>query len=318
MPSYSALLSKVNGAAQIDLGRVAVIMGGTAAEREVSLNSGKAVYDALISKQVNATLIDVTRIEQLLDLSGKYDSVFNIIHGRWGEDGGVQAILDSLNLPYTGSGQAASALAMDKLRTKWLWKGVDIATPPFKRVSPLNPFEADTFDMGFPVIVKPVREGSSIGMRKANNLAELTDAVSFAQGYDSEILIEKWITGREFTCAVIDGHALPLIELKTDHDFYDFDAKYKTHDTQYICPVTLASGVEQHMQALSLQGFDVLGAEGWGRVDIMLDEEDQPWLIELNTVPGMTDHSLVPMAAKAIGLSFPDLVVLLLMSIQAK
>lgn len=308
-------------AKQVDvklLGRVAVLMGGIAAEREVSLKSGQSVYDALLAKQVNVDLIDVTTIQQLTALAGKYDGVFNAIHGRWGEDGGVQAILDSLNIPYTGSGQAASSLAMDKLRTKWLWKGVGISTPDFRYVSPQNPFSVDSFNMVFPVIVKPVREGSSLGMKKANNLQELSEAVKFAEKYDSEILIEQWITGREFTCAIVDDVALPLIELKTEHDFYDFDAKYKTNDTQYLSPVSLNEAVISQIKSLSLQGFDVLGASGWGRMDIMLDEKNTPWLIELNTVPGMTNHSLVPMAAKQVGLSFSELVVLLLSLVPNK
>lgn len=295
-----------------NLGRVAVIMGGVAAERDISLKSGKAVFEALKLQGVDVSLLDITEINQLIDLPKKYDRVFNIIHGRWGEDGGVQAVLDAIKMPYTGSGMASSALAMDKLRTKWLWQGLELSTPPFVIVSNYLPFVATDFTLGFPVIVKPVREGSSIGMRKANNLQELEQAIFFAQQYDTEILVEKWITGREFTCAVVDGNALPLIELKTDHEFYDFDAKYKSNNTQYLCPVILDEGLEAIIQSLCVQAFNGVGCQGWGRVDLMLDEHSQPWLIEVNTVPGMTDHSLVPMAAKAVGLSFGELAVWLL------
>jgi D-alanine-D-alanine ligase len=293
------------------LGRVAVIMGGIAAEREVSLKSGQAVYNALKNQKVDVDLIDVTNIEQLVGLKGHYDRVFNIIHGRWGEDGGVQSILDSLQVPYTGSDMASSALSMDKLRTKWLWQGVGLETPAFLLVSKSFPFSQEEYSLGFPVIVKPVREGSSIGMKKANNMVELMSAIEFAQQYDAEILVEKWISGREFTCSIVGDVALPLIELKTTHDFYDFDAKYKSNDTQYICPVQLDEQLEERIKKLSIQAFNVLGTKGWGRVDLMLDEEAQPWLIELNTVPGMTDHSLVPMAAKSIGLSFEELALLI-------
>lgn len=310
--NYVELKKNVTNYSVKNLGRVAVIMGGIAAEREVSLNSGKAVFEALKSQGVKADLLDITSINQLIELSGKYDRVFNIIHGRWGEDGGVQAVLDAIEMPYTGSGMAASALAMDKLRTKWLWQGLGLSTPSFMVVSEYLPFVASDFTMDFPVIVKPVREGSSIGMRKANNLQELTEAIIFAQQYDSEILIEKWVTGREFTCAVVDGIALPLIELKTDHEFYDFDAKYKSNNTEYLCPVSLDESLEIAMKLLSVQAFDSVGCQDWGRVDLMLDEKNQAWLIEVNTVPGMTDHSLVPMAAKAVDLSFGELVVWLL------
>lgn len=312
MSSYTQLKQRVEAISVGSLGKVAVIMGGVAAEREVSLESGRAVYTALKNKQVDVDLIDVTSIEQFIRLQGKYDRVFNIIHGRWGEDGGVQSILDSLQIPYTGSDMASSALSMDKLRTKWLWQGVGLDTPPFLLVSKSFPFCRNEYRLGFPVIVKPVREGSSIGMRKANSIEGLISAIEFAQQYDSEILVEKWISGREFTSSIVDDVVLPLIELKTTHDFYDFDAKYKSNDTQYICPVQLDALLEERIKKLSMQAFKVLGAKGWGRVDLMLDEKNQPWLIELNTVPGMTDHSLVPMAAKSIGLSFEELVVLIM------
>lgn len=293
----------------MEFGKVAVLMGGIAAEREVSLRSGQAVTQALIAQGIDAVSEDVTELTDLQRIAQEYDRAFIALHGRWGEDGGVQSILDDLKLPYTGSGMAASAIAMDKLRTKWMWMGAGLPTPGFVWVSELMPLDLDNFDLPFPVIVKPCREGSSIGMRKVYDLESLKQAVEFAQEYDAEVLIEQWITGSEYTGAVLNNKALPLIELKTTHDFYDFDAKYKSNDTQYICPCGLDSEVEDEIQDLVLQAFHVIGSKGWGRVDLMLDEDDQAWLIELNTVPGMTDHSLVPMAANASGLDFQQLVV---------
>lgn len=300
---------------QIDvkaLGKVAVLMGGTAAEREVSLKSGKAVLKALLAQGVDAEGVDVVTVEQLLEIAKHYDRVFNVVHGRWGEDGGIQAVLDALDVPYTGSEQAASALTMDKLRTKWLWQGAGLPTPEFVRVSKTQPFDAVGFSLPFPVIVKPCHEGSSIGMRKVDSLEELIEAVGYAQEFDHEVLIERWVTGREFTCSILDGEALPLIELKTSHSFYDYEAKYSSNDTQYLCPTNLPEQQEKEIQTLCLKAFDVAGARDWGRVDLMMDSNNQVWLIELNTVPGMTDHSLVPMAAKVKGISFEELVVRLL------
>lgn len=302
----------------MDFGRVAVLMGGKAAEREVSLRSGHAVTQALIAQNIDAVAEDVSELVDLQRIGQNYDRAFIALHGRWGEDGVVQAILDDLGVPYTGSGMAASAIAMDKLRTKWLWMGAGLPTPGFVWVSDLMPLNIESFDLPFPVIVKPCHEGSSIGMRKVYDKESLQEAVAFAQKFDSEILIEQWITGREYTGAVLNNEALPLIELKTTHDFYDFDAKYKSNDTQYVCPCGLEANLEEDMQNLVLQAFQVIGATGWGRVDLMLDEDDQPWLIELNSVPGMTDHSLVPMAAKSNGIHFGELVVQILKTTMIK
>lgn len=290
-------------------GRVAVLMGGVAAEREVSLRSGQAITQALQSAGVDAHGLDVTRLEQLVEISQTFDRAFIALHGRWGEDGQVQAILQSLGMPFTGSQMAASALAMDKLRTKWLWRGAGLATPDFVQVSQFQPLDLENFSLAFPLIVKPCHEGSSIGMRKVYTLEELQQAVEFAQEYDSEVLIEQWVTGREFTVGVLNGRVLPTIELKTTHDFYDYSAKYQSNDTQYICPCEISQDLQAQIDQLVLRGFDVIGAKGWGRMDLLVDDNHQAWLIELNTVPGMTDHSLVPKAANVMGLSFEELVV---------
>jgi D-alanine-D-alanine ligase len=197
---------------------------------------------------------------------------------------------------------------MDKLRTKWMWLGAGLPTPKFVWVNSQNPLNMQTFDLEFPVIVKPIHEGSSIGMQKVESREKLAAAVAEAQVFDDEVLIEQWITGREYTAAVLNDKALPLIELRTNNSFYDFEAKYQSNDTQYICPTDLAPEMEQSLQKIVLQAFDVVGSQTWGRVDLMLDEQNRPWLIELNSVPGMTDHSLVPMAAKQAGISFEELV----------
>jgi D-alanine-D-alanine ligase len=293
-------------------GKVAVLMGGKAAEREISLRSGLAVTNALIQAGIDAVAEDVSCIEDLLRIAESYDRAFIALHGRWGEDGLVQGVLEDLGLPYTGSQMQASAIAMDKLRTKWLWMGAGLPTPGFTWVSEKMPFCEDAFELDFPVIVKPCREGSSIGMQKVNALSDLKAAVDLAQTFDKEVLIEEWITGKEYTGAVLDGKAMPLIRLQTSHDFYDFDAKYQASDTQYICPCGLTTELETEIKEIVLQAFGVVGAQGWGRVDVMLDDNDQPWLIELNSVPGMTDHSLVPMAAKQAGIDFQNLVIKIL------
>lgn len=293
-------------------GRVAVLMGGKAAEREVSLRSGQAVCEALTSQGIDATAVDVQSLNDLQALLGRFDRAFIALHGRWGEDGVVQAILQDMGLPFTGSQMAASALAMDKLRCKWLWLGADLPTPKFQWITPNHPINYETFDIPFPVMVKPSHEGSSIGISKADNLQELTVSVLEAQKYDSEVLIEQWIEGEEYTCAILGGQALPMIKLQTPHEFYDYSAKYQSNDTQYLCPCGLEEKIENQVQSIALQAFHAVGLKDWGRVDFMIDDQQQPWLIEVNAIPGMTDHSLVPMAAKASGLSFQDLIVSIL------
>ena len=289
-------------------GKVAVLMGGWSAEREVSLKSGKAVLEALLSRGVDAHGIDVDRnIIQTLQ-AGHYDRVFNILHGRGGEDGVIQGALETLGLPYTGSGVMASALSMDKLRTKQLWQGAGLPTPPFEVLGEGFDPAAVVARLGLPMMVKPATEGSSIGMSKVSSEEQLQAAWELASKYDATVLAEAWISGGEYTAAILGRQSLPLIRLEPMVEFYDYDAKYISNETQYHCPCGLAAAKEAELQQLALRAFDALGARGWGRVDIMLDGEGRPWLLENNTLPGMTDHSLVPMAAKAAGIEFDALV----------
>jgi D-alanine-D-alanine ligase len=291
-----------------DFGKVAVLMGGTAAEREISLRSGNAVFQALQQQGVDVVAIDVTAspIDALANI--KVDRVFNIIHGRGGEDGVLQAILGVLGLPYTGSGVLASALSMDKLRTKLCWQGLGLATPKWFVLQTENDVDVCIAQLGFPVIVKPAQEGSSIGMSKANNREELVEALKLAKQFNCDVYAEQWVQGQEYTVGVLDGEALPVIRLETPNEFYDFDAKYRANTTKYHCPCGLSAEREQQLQALAVQACRGLQVKGWARVDVFIDSQDRSQLIEVNTVPGMTDHSLVPMAAKAAGIDFNQLV----------
>ncbi|MDD5033858.1 MAG: D-alanine--D-alanine ligase [Methylococcaceae bacterium] len=290
-----------------EFGRVAVIMGGAAAEREVSLKSGRAVLTALLGRGVDAVGLDVAQDMIGPLLKEKFDRVFNIIHGRGGEDGVLQGALEALRIPYTGSGVLASALAMDKLRTKLCWLGAGLPTPGWMLLEEPEDLERCSARLGFPVIVKPANEGSSIGMSRAENPSELEQAWKNAKQYHCQVFAEVWITGKEYTAAILDGQPLPLIRLETPHAFYDFDAKYRAETTRYHCPCGLSAEREASIQALARQACQRVGVSGWGRVDLLIDGEDRPWLIEVNTVPGMTDHSLVPMAAKAAGIEFDEL-----------
>ncbi len=291
-----------------DFGRVAVLMGGAAAERDVSLKSGAAVYAALLRSGVQATAIDVTD-NVIAALSGQgFDRVFNIIHGRGGEDGVLQGVLQTLQIPYTGSGVAASALSMDKLRTKLCWRGAELNTPTWFLLQSIDDVAECATKLGFPMMVKPAQEGSSIGISKAHNIAELATAFEAAAQYHCDVYAEAWVTGAEYTVAILNGEALPVIRLETPHSFYDYAAKYKATTTQYHCPCGLKPEQEQALQALALQASHVIGIKGWARVDVFIDNQAQAQLIEVNTVPGMTDHSLVPMAAKQQGIEFDELV----------
>jgi D-alanine-D-alanine ligase len=293
---------------QEQFGRVAVVMGGTAAEREISLRSGKAVFQALKQQGVDVIAVDVTGspIDALMNI--EVDRVFNIIHGRGGEDGVLQALLEVLGIPYTGSGVLASALAMDKLRTKLCWQGYGLVTPNWFLLKEESDVNACIENLGFPVIVKPAQEGSSIGMSKANNREELIRALQIAADYHCDVYAEAWVTGKEYTVAVLDGVALPVIRLETPNAFYDYEAKYQASTTQYHCPCGLVDAQEQQLQQLAVTACEVIGIKGWARVDVFIDAKGQYQMIEVNTVPGMTDHSLVPMAAKQAGIDFENLV----------
>ncbi|MCB1657320.1 MAG: D-alanine--D-alanine ligase [Moraxellaceae bacterium] len=297
---------------QQDFGRVAVLFGGTSAEREISLKSGQAVLQALQNAGVNAEAFDPA--EQNIGDIKAYDRAFIVLHGRGGEDGTMQGALELLGVPYTGSGVLASALGMDKTRTKQLWLGCSLPTPAYARLTANTDFAQVVAELGLPLMVKPAHEGSSIGMRKVEKAEDLQPAYEFAAKYDSEIIAEKWVTGKEYTIVILGDKALPIIRLQPhqSHGFYDFEAKYNANDTQYLCPCGLSDEDEQALQALAVRAFNMVGATGWGRIDAMRDEQGNFWLLEVNTVPGMTDHSLVPMAAKAAGLSFEQLVLTIL------
>lgn len=295
-----------------DFGRVAVLMGGNAAEREISLNSGTAVYESLLRSGVDAIAVDVTS-NVLNALQGQsFDRVANVIHGRGGEDGVVQAVLETLNLPYTGSGVLASALSMDKLRTKLCWQGAELSTPQWFVLQSEKDVEACADTLSFPVIVKPALEGSSLGMSRAENKKELLLAWQEAAKYQCDVYAEAWVDGKEYTVGILAGKALPVIRLETPHVFYDFDAKYRANTTQYHCPAGLSVEMESTLTNLALQACEVIGVSGWGRVDLFIDEQGCSQLIEVNTVPGMTDHSLVPMAAQQAGMDFDELVLKIL------
>jgi D-alanine-D-alanine ligase len=300
----------------LSLGKVAVLYGGNSAERAVSLNSGHAVYSALIESGVDAIKIDTQHnlLEQLAE--HKFDTAFIALHGVGGEDGTIQGMLEFYGLPYTGSGVMASAICMDKWRTKLIWLGLDLPTPRFIKAETVNMLIDFSTQVGFPLMVKPSLEGSSIGISKVKDQSELKAAFDSAAGTGSPVLAEQFITGKEFTVAVLNGKALPAIQLKPANDFYDYNAKYIQDDTEYLVPCGLSADKEAELQVLAINAYDALDCNGWGRVDVMQDEQGHFWLIEVNTVPGMTDHSLVPMAAKAAGISFPELVLDILEAIK--
>lgn len=293
-------------------GKVAVLMGGLSAEREISLLSGNAVLTALKNQGVDAYNIDVNENIVTELLNGKYQRAFIVLHGRGGEDGTMQGLLEIMKIPYTGSGVLASSLAMDKLKTKQIWLAAGLPTPDFYIIDSIQSCEQALATLGLPLIIKPVLEGSSIGMSKVEQEEELIPAWHKAQQCGGTIIAESWIEGEEYTAAMLDDQVLPMIKLKTSHKFYDYDAKYEAKDTQYICPCGLSEEQEAKLAELARDAFNAVNASAWGRVDFMVDQNDQPWLIEVNTVPGMTSHSLVPMAAKQAGLSFDDLVLSIL------
>lgn len=293
-------------------GRVAVLMGGFSAEREISVKSGRAVTEALVRSGIDARELmwDGDLGSALANCSP--DRVFIALHGRGGEDGSVQGLFEIMEMPYTGSDVLGCALSMDKVRSKQVWNSAGVPTPPFSIYKHGDEAGRLSDELCFPVMVKPAREGSSFGASRVGKPFDLAGAIENALDYDDVVLIEKWVSGAEYTLGIVAGDPLPIIKLETPHEFYDFEAKYVADTTRYICPCGLSDSQIERCTNLGLVAFESLGARGWGRVDFMLDEQGDPWFIELNTVPGMTDHSLVPMAAKACGISFEDLVVKIL------
>lgn len=287
-------------------GKVAVVMGGWSAEREVSLMSGQQVFDSLTSAGVDAHAVDAGRDIVAVLNDGRFDRAFLIVHGRGGEDGIVQGALELAGIPYTGSGVLASALCMDKWRAKGLVSLSGVVTPAARVVFSEEEAEKAASDIGYPVVVKPTNEGSSIGVSMVNDEQQLLPAFKEAHRY-GPVLVEQRMTGLEVTAAIIGDVALPLVSMKGANEFYDYKAKYVADDTVYHCPVELPADMTDHIQQMALTAFSALGCQGWGRVDFMLDAEGQPNFIECNTAPGMTSHSLVPIAAREAGLDFPSL-----------
>lgn len=293
-------------------GKVAVLLGGKSAEREVSLDSGTAVLEALVRSEVNAEAFDPK--ERSVTELVHYDRAFIVLHGRGGEDGQIQGALEWLDIPYTGTGVQGSAIGMDKVKTKQVWQGSELPTAPYRIVTKDSDLNAVIESIGLPFIIKPVHEGSSIGMSKVEKMEDFAEAMSKATVHDAVVMAEKWVTGREFTIVILNGQALPVIRLEPPKDvaFYDYEAKYNRNDVQYGIPCGLTEAEEKQLQTLSLRAFQAVGASGWGRIDAMQDEQGNFWLLEVNTVPGMTSHSLVPKAAKAVGYSFDELCVAIL------
>ena len=296
-------------------GKVAVLLGGTSGEREVSLKSGAAVLAALKRQGVDAHAFDPA--EKNLSELTQFDRVFNTLHGRGGEDGTMQGALDLMGVPYTGSGVMASSLGMDKWRTKLLWKALNIATPDFAVVNAQSDFAAIEQKLGLPLFVKPANEGSSIGITKVKQKGGLQAAYLLAAKADPLVIAEKFVGGGEYTVGILGNdlneyRALPIVRIVPKNEFYDYDAKYLRDDTEYLCPCGLTAEKEAQIQAEALQAFKAIGCTGWGRVDFLMDADGNHFFLELNTNPGMTDHSLVPMAAKAAGLSFDELVMKIL------
>lgn len=295
-----------------DYGKVAVLMGGYSAEREISLETGRAVYDALLRKQVNAHMVDTGKDAFSRIIDGNYDRAFIALHGRGGEDGLIQGALEILDIPYTGSSVLGSALTMDKTRTKWLWRSQGLSTPDFIELNEQQDLDRVAPGIGFPVMVKPVNEGSSCGASKVKDQSQLREAWLHARKYDRRVMAERWVEGIEYTASIINDSVLPLIRLETPREFYDYEAKYIADSTRYICPCGLSQEMEAEIGREILKGYKLVEAGGWGRVDFFMDKSNTIWLLEINTVPGMTSHSLVPMAARHAGIDFDELVMLIL------
>lgn len=298
-------LKRITDASQF--GKVAVLFGGQSAEREISLISGRAVLAALQRRGIDAIGVD-PRDEPLHELPGRgFDRACIVLHGPGGEDGSTQGALEVLGIPYTGSGVLGSALAMDKLRTKRLAAALGVMTAESEVLRTVADCERALERLGLPLIIKPATQGSSVGMSKVTTREQMEPAFRAAAAVDDVVFAEKWITGAEYTVAVLHRRVLPAIRIEAANTFYDYEAKYLRSDTKYHCPAGLSAQAEAHMASLALAAFDAVGAEGWGRADFMADHSGRPLLLELNTVPGMTDHSLVPMAARAAGIDFDEL-----------
>ncbi len=296
-----------------NFGKIAVLYGGLSSERPISLKSGKAVYDALTGQGCDVELIDVddnfiALLAARCEGASAWDRAFIVLHGVGGEDGVIQAALQMAGIPYTGSGVLASALGMDKWRTKQVWQAQKLPTPTYVMLNDKTDWSSAMQTLGAAAIVKPACEGSSMGMRKVDDADALHAAYDYARGFAGAVLAETWIQGAEYTVGILNGKALPVIRLVTDREFYDFEAKYLSNSTQYLCPCGLTPEQEIEIQTLAERAFAAVGCQGWGRVDVMSNDQGQFFLLEVNTVPGMTDHSLVPMAAAAQGISFDQLV----------
>jgi D-alanine-D-alanine ligase len=288
-------------------GRVAVLMGGSSAEREISLLTGNAVLSALQDKGIDAHGLDpAAGLAGLLD-EGGFDRIWLALHGRGGEDGAMQGALETLGLPYTGSGVAGSAIAMDKLRSKQLFGAWGLGTPGWAIMGAADEAPGIIERLGLPLMVKPAREGSSVGMARVELAADLVPAWEAARRFDSTVLVEAWVTGGEYSVPILQGTALPMVRIETPRVFYDYEAKYFADDTRYFCPAGLAPDAEAAYAEAALTAFRAVGASGWGRVDFLLPEDGQPRFLEVNTIPGMTSHSLVPMGAREAGIGFEDL-----------
>ncbi|MEO0996261.1 MAG: D-alanine--D-alanine ligase [Pseudomonadota bacterium] len=292
-----------------DFGRVAVMLGGSSSEREVSLDSGTGVLEALRRRGIDAHAFDPGRHDFTEFMTAGFDRVWNALHGPGGEDGVLQGALDWIGMPYTGSGVLASAIAMDKLRSKALFREAGLKTPRWRELAPgADPRPAGAA-VGYPLIVKPVSQGSSVGMQRVDDENELAAAVAAARAIEARVMLEQWLDGAEYTVSILARDLLPSIRIETPHTFYDYAAKYEAETTRYYCPGSDDEALEARLKHRALAAFDVLGCSGWGRVDFLLDDAGVPQLIEVNTVPGMTSHSLVPMAAAAVDIDFDELCV---------
>lgn len=316
-------LTTVGGSSpRAGFGKVAVLMGGVSAEREISLKSGSMVLMALNRQGVHAFAFDPAD-RSLADLvSGGYERVFIALHGRFGEDGTVQGALEMLRVPYTGAGVQASAIAIDKIATKRIWQHLGLATPAFELIDGAGDAAKAWQTLGGPCVVKPVREGSTLGLSKVMRADDMAGAWRLAAGFHDQVMAEQCVVGREVTVTILgtgkNARALPVIEIRAPGGNYDYQHKYFTDDTEYLCPAPLPAELTAQIQQISLAAFNAIGCEGWARVDLMLDDQSQPWLLELNTSPGMTDHSLVPMSAAAEDMSYDELVYEILASASLK